>query len=314
MQTRILLALLLALQLVAGCREARRTAVKWSARFGPVVGHDTIIGRAYLDGRVLLLTDAPTLINVDLKGEYAISRPVTGRGADILWGLARLEDGSLWTLAGQRALGRIQPDGGISERIPLASPHVGLFSTGRELVYQVLSFLPPADALVVGPPGEQSRRRRWSGLQTRSYPLARTSVAALNLISCGSTQTAEIPCWFPDEAAVTLVYADGRSRRLTLPELPVVAPEVLLTSDNPARPVRDVFVAASREIWVLGTGTPRETQGLAVRGGWLLARYDSDGRMIRRADLPAAVRLILQATGDRCLLLAGDGRVVEVRL
>jgi hypothetical protein len=93
MHTRILLALPLALQLVTGCREAPHPGVKWSPRFGPVVGHDTIIGRAYLGGRVLLLTDAPALINVDLKGEYAIARAVTGRGADILWGLARLEDG-----------------------------------------------------------------------------------------------------------------------------------------------------------------------------------------------------------------------------
>ncbi len=302
-----------ALSLLTGCRTAPNAVLAWSPRFGPVVGNDTIVGRAYVEGRVLLLTDAPALITVDLNRQRAAQTPVSGRGADVLWGLARLDDGSLWTLAGQRALGRVEPDGRISERIDLSAPHVGVFSTGRELVYQVLDFQPPVDALAAGPPGERSRRR-WSVLQTRTYRLARASVAALNLISCGSTDTAEIPCWFPDEAAVTLIDSDGRSRHLALPELPVVAPEVLLTSDHPARPVRDVFVAASRDLWVLGSGTPGKPQGLGVPGGWLLARYDSSGRLVRRADLPAGARLILHASGDRCVLLAGDGHVVEVRL
>ena len=143
-----------------------------------------------------------------------------------------------------------------------------------------------ADALAAGPPGERSRRR-WSGLQTRKYALARASVAALNLISCGPSDSAEIPCWFPDEAAVTLVRQDGESRRVALPGLPLVAPEVLLTSENPARPVRDVFVAASRDLWILSTGTPGATQGPVVPGGWLLARYDDAGRLLGRAPTPA---------------------------
>ncbi len=301
------------LVIAAGCHRSAPRTLPWSPRFGPVVGNDTIVGRAYSDSRILLLTDAPALVSIDLRAEAVIRRPVSGRGSDVLWGLAKLDDGSLWTLAGQRTLGKIEADGRISERIPLLAPHVALFSAGRELVYQVLSFFPPADALATGPPGERSRRR-WSALQTRTYALARASVAALNLISCGATDTAEIPCWFPDEAAVTLVHPDGRSRRLALPELPVVAPEVLLTSENPARPVRDVFVAAAGDLWILGSGTPGRTSGPVVPGGWLLVRYDGNGRMLNRADLPGGVRLILRATGDRCLLLASDGRVVEVRL
>jgi hypothetical protein len=199
-----------ALALAIGCHRGSARIAHWSPRFGPVVGNDTIVGRAYADGRVVLLTDGPALIRIDLTRQIVEPRPVSGRGVDILWGLAQLEDGSLWTLAGQRALGKIEADGRISERIQLLAPHVGLFSTGRELVYQELNFLPPADALAAGPPGERSRRR-WSGLQTRKYPLARASVAALNLISCGASDSGEVPCWFPDEAAVTLVRQDGES-------------------------------------------------------------------------------------------------------
>ena len=302
-----------AFALAIGCHRGPSRIANWSPRFGPVVGNDTIVGRAYADGRVVLLTDGPALIRIDLTRQIVEPRPVSGRGIDILWGLAQLEDGSLWTLAGQRALGKIEADGRISERIQLLAPHVGLFSTGRELVYQELNFLPPADALAAGPPGERSRHR-WSGLQTRRYALARASVAALNLISCGASDSAEIPCWFPDEAAVTLVRQDGESRRVALPGLPVVAPEVLLTSENPARPVRDVFVAASRDLWILSTGVPGPTQGPVVPGGWLLARYDDGGRLLGRTPTPAGVRLILYASGDRCVVLAADGRVIEVRL
>lgn len=299
---------------VTGCREAPTGAVRWMPRFGPVLRNDAIVGRAYTDGRVLLLTDRPALVAVDLKRQKASEHAVSGRGIDVLWGLARLDDDSLWTLAGQRALGKIEADGRISERIPLSAAHVGVFGAGPQLVYQILSFVPPVDALAAGPPGEQSRRP-WSSMQTRSYRLARASVAALNLVSCGATETAEIPCWFPDETAVTLVHSTGQSsRRVVLTGLPVVRPEVLLTSENPARPIRDVFVAESRELWVLGSGTPRQDDRIVVPGGWLLARYDSQGRPIRSADLPEGARLILRAAGSACLLLASDGRVVEVPL
>jgi hypothetical protein len=55
----------------------------------------------------------------------------------------------------------------------------------------------------------------------------------------------------------------------------VVPPEVLLTADNPARPVRDAYVDDTGTIWVLSSGRPlagAEDQP----GGWILARY-SDG-------------------------------------
>ena len=299
---------------VAGCRNAPTRDVRWTPRFGPIVRNDTIVGRAYTDGRVLLLTDRPALVAIDLRRQQISEHAVSGRGLDVLWGLARLDDESLWTLAGQRALGKIEADGRMSRRIPLSAPHVGVFGAGPQLVYQVLSFVPPVDALSAGPPGEQSRRP-WSSMQTRSYRLARASAAALNLVSCGATETAEIPCWFPDEAAVTLVHSTGQSsRRFMLTGLPAVRPEVLLTSENPARPIRDVFVAASRELWVLGSGTPRQDHRIVVPGGWLLARYDSQGRAIGSADLPEGARLILRAAASTCLLLAADGRVVEVRL
>jgi hypothetical protein len=156
-------------------------------------------------------------------------------------------------------------------------------------------------------------------MRTRPLPLARAAVAALNLVACGPTVTGTVPCWFPDEAAVTLTEPSGASRELMLEGLPTVAPEVLLASENPRRPIRDAFVSAASDLWILGSGRPPESErgeetGAAARpGGWLLARYSGDGRLVRRMHLPEPVRLLLRPHEDSCLALAWDGRVVEVR-
>ena len=132
-------------------------------------------------------------------------------------------------------------------------------------------------------------------------------------LGCGPSAGAAIPCWFPDQAAVTLTTLAGASREIALDGLPAVAPEVLLTSDNPRRPVRDSFVSATNDVWVLGSGEPPAPEPVTRPGGWLLARYDADGRLFRRMLLPEPARLIMDVREDRCTLLAWDGRIVEVR-
>jgi len=122
-----------------------------------------------------------------------------------------------------------------------------------------------------------------------------------------------VPCWFPDQAVVTLTESDGASHEVSLDGLPIVSPEVLLASDNPRRPIRDALVAADGSVWVLGSGSPPATEGSSQPGGWLLNRYDHAGRLRSRTQLPEPARLLLQAHDDVCELIAWDGRVVEVR-
>jgi hypothetical protein len=153
-------------------------------------------------------------------------------------------------------------------------------------------------------------------MRTRALPLARAAVAALNLVACGPTVTGTVPCWFPDQAAVTLTEPSGASRELMLEGLPTVAPEVLLASDNPRRPIRDAFVSAAGDLWVLGSGRPpggNEGDEARRPGGWLLARYSGDGRVVRRMQLREPARLLLGTREESCLMLSWDGRVVEVR-
>jgi hypothetical protein len=279
--------------------------------FGPAVGGDVIGGRA-ADGTglVWLLAGGTDLVRVDLDARRAHRVALKIAPGDQCWGLARLRDGSLWTLKGRRTVIRIEPDGVIGQEIPLPGPHLGLFASGDRLVYQPADFTPPAPALKSGIPGDDPQP--WSGLTTRGFEaLARGSAVALNMVSCGSSRTAERACWFPDEAAVALIDPSGATRRMPLSGLDVVAPEVLLVSANPARPVRDAYVDEAGVLWVLSSGTP-PAGAPDLPGGWILARYTAAGQLLDIRRLAEPARLILRAMSGRATVLTGAGMVAQV--
>lgn len=280
--------------------------------FGPVTGAEVIGGRVDDGaGKVWLLTGGSAVVRVNLDERRADRTPLKLAPGDQCWGLARLRNGSLWTLKGRRSIVRIEADGQLTGEIVLAAPHFGLFGSGDRLVYQQADFTPPAPALKAGLPGDE-HPQPWGGITTRTFDtLARASVAALNMVSCGSSRTAERPCWFPDEAAIALIDDAGGSRRVALAEIPVVRPEVLLTAENPPRPVRDAFVDDTGGIWVLSSGTA--PPGAPERpGGWLLARYGPRGDLLGVRTLAEPVRLILRATSRQAVLLTGAGMVAQV--
>jgi hypothetical protein len=295
------------------CRHPSLTARSWDVRFGPIITNEVIVGRVSSGTTAWIMTGSGALVRMDLAHETSSRNSLHPLAADEhVWGLG-LAAGELWTLVGRSTLARVKDDGTVGPRLTLEHPHVGVFGGGSELLYQVMNFQPPADALTVGPPGNDGRRS-WGRMRTRPMPLARTAVAALNLVSCGATANGTLPCWFPDQAAITLTDPTGWSREVALDGLPSVPPEILLASENPQRPVRDVFVAKNGEVWVLGSGEAPSNDHSGRPGGWLLARYDLSGRLQSRRRLQEPVRLLLNAGDGRCLVLAWDGHVVEVRL
>ena len=144
------------------------------------------------------------------------------------------------------------------------------------------------------------RRHAWSGMRTRDLPFTRGAVAALNLVSCGATAGAVTPCWFPDQPALTLTDRSGASRVVPLDGLPVVAPEVLLASDNPRRPVRDALVTAENACGCLD----REPSAVISRPGWrrLWRSTNSTDDCFRRVQCRAGTR----SSGGRDDLLASS--------
>ena len=311
---------LLVLAVVLGaCRVSSRQApasASLTPMFGPVIGAEVIGGRADANDEIVLLAGGVDLVRINLAARRSVRvrlRTVAGQQGerDDCWNLAGFADGSLWTLKGRQTLARISTDGAVVSETPLGEPYFGLFAAGDRLLFQRADFLPPGPALLAGG-ADRRPAAAWSTIATRTFPaLARASVAALNMVTCGSTETVERACWFPDEPAVFLVTDDGSTRRVLLPGLDAVPPETLLTSDNPRRPVRDAYVDAAGTLWILSSGMP--PPGAAEQpGGWLLASYASDGASRGIARLPEAARLILRADTRNVTLVTASGGVGQV--
>jgi len=306
---------LLALAVVLGaCRTSVRQAPASATLvplFGPVIGAEVIAGRADAGDEIVLLVGGTDLVRISLAARrFERVRLRTDAGVEC-WNLASPGDGSLWTIRSRDTLARLRFDGSIVSEAALGEPYFGLFASENRLLFQRADFTPPGPALIAA--GADGRpHKAWSTIATRAFPaLARASAAALNMVTCGSTDSTERACWFPDEAAVFFVSADGSTRHVSLPGLDVVAPETLLTSDNPRRPVRDAYVDATGALWILSSGMP-PPGAKEGPGGWLLARYDAAGvsKGIRR--LSEAARLILRADGRNVSLVMAGGMVGQV--
>lgn len=281
---------------------------------GIAVG-DVVIGRAAAGARVWLLTLARNLIAIDI--ERGVAAQVAVRGVppvDNLWGLARLDDGALWTLVGRHGLGQLMEDGRLVRRIDLRTPHLGLFASGGDLLYQVFEVDPPAPALTAGPPGE-SNRRAWGVLHTRVFDRPRAETMALNLVSCGLGERGLLPCWLPGQASIALTDQNGAGRVTQLAGVAPQAPDEILMSSSPARSVRDVYALHNGDVWVLSStvaDAAAVSPGAAYELRWWLKRFSPAGQLREVVTVPEPARLILGRSGRSLVLLTAAGTVLVV--
>jgi hypothetical protein len=306
------LLLIAAVGALPACSRAAAQSVTLEPLFGPVVSSDTISGRVTAaNGAIVLMVGGTAVANVDLAARTATRTPL--RVPDPrCWGLARLPDDSMWTLQNRRVLLQLNSDGSSGRTIPLDSPHFGVFAFGDQLVFQPAATGPDVPALRIARP-DAPDRVPWGDMKTRAFPgLHQGAMMALNMVSCGVGLRGELPCWFPDEPTLFLIGAAGHTRRIELAGLQRVAPEVLLTSETPPRPIRDVFIDASGTIWILSTGTPPPPSG-SPPGGLVIARFGPRGEPIDSRQLAEPVRLILRAEAGKAVILTGRGMVAELR-
>lgn len=283
---------------------------------GIAVG-DVVVGRAAAGGRVWLLTLAHNLIAIDIERGAADQVAVRDiPPVENLWGLARLDDGALWTLVGRHSLGQLAEDGRIVRRIDLRAPHLGLFASGADLVYHVFDVDPPAPALTAGPPGE-SNRRAWGVLQTRVFDRPRAETVVLNLVACGLGDRGLLPCWFPGQTSVAVVDQEGTGRVIQLAGMAPQSPDEVLMSSNPARPVRDVYALRDGDVWVLSSTVADGavvSPGAAYELSWWLKRFSPEGQLRDIVAVPESARLILSRSGTTLVLLTAAGTILRVNI
>ena len=297
----------------AACAPVRQRPVAIVALFGPAVGRQAISGRADDPaGGIWLMVSGTSLVRIDLAAGRQSEVQLKARSGEQFWGLARMADGTFWTLSRQNMLTQIATDGTVVQEIGPRNAYLGIFSGGDRLVLQRARLPAGTPAMVTMMPG-LADERPWSGMTVRAFEqFGLGAAAAMNLVSCGTSQRAEVPCWFPEEPALSLITADGTTRRLVLEGLPRVAPEVLIKATAPSRAIRDVFVERDGTIWVLAAGEPAVPTG-NLPGGWMLARYGPKGQPIDRRALPEPVRAILRAGAGRAVVLTGAGMIAEVQ-
>lgn len=285
-----------------------------TARFGPIPGLGTISGHVVEEGgaRVMFVAGDASLVIVNTDAGTYREAALPCSGTNRCWGLARLTDGSLWTLKGMRVVMQVSRDGEVVRELSLEAAQLGVHGAGLRLVLQP-GTLPAGQPVLFSGTVTALSRDPWSTMRARSFDaLATGAAAALNLVSCGVSLSGEIPCWFPDEPMLFLVTESGVTRTLHLDGLPHAEPELLINARVPQRPLRDVFVEPDGTIWVLSTGSPANASP-DVPGGWLIARYGRHGEPIDRRQFPEPVRIILRAAHGRALVLTGAGMVSEVQ-
>lgn len=156
--------------------------------------------------------------------------------------------------------------------------------------------------------------RPFSSISSRSGANP-TALLIANLLRCGTGTGDSIPCWFlAGSPEVMLVHRGGSSSRVSVPSFAPAVARAATGADAGAAfvyPVRDAFLEPGG-LWVLsnqeGGRTPLE-EG-AIRGRHVA--HLIEGRTRRIVDLDREARAILDANGERLLMLYADRSIGTV--
>lgn len=275
---------------------------------------ERITGRAGGSHTVTILTDRSRLLHYGRDGGEPREAEISGlRHDEQLWGLARLDDGSLWTLVGRRMLARVSPAGRIDRRIELSRPILNVFGWRRGLVFHEATPKAGGSVLTIRNVDElvaETGEVPFGRLRVRDHA-TRVERLAFSLVLCGSSAGVALPCWFTHALGVDLARPAEQDAIVPLEGLGLQPPRELTIGDLETRgPIRDVYLDAAGALWVLASRVWGDTAISALQ----VARYTTAGRLTGRIDLDLGARLILGTRGDTCVLLTRTGSVREVRL
>jgi hypothetical protein len=263
-----------------------------------------IVGRATCDLKVWLLNRAAQLVEIQPKTGHSVIHPVRGlRSGARPWALACVTGGELWTLETPHLLTRLGPDGHVEDRVALRWPRTALFAAGDQVVYHQLPTVSGAPLLISGVPRMPSAVRAWAGLLGRAAP-SQKELFARNLVSCGIGAGAFLPCWFVNEARITI--SDGTTTR------EVSIPALASATVDRAIPVWDAALLGSGAVWVLASSVAVTSH--TGRVGRRLLLVDRAGVERVHIELSPPARLIVAATDTSCTLLTTTGDLMDITL
>lgn len=266
-----------------------------------VIPEAIIVGRAVCGGTTWLLTEQPQLLRVVIATRVVTRYSIQGfLPDDKTWGLACLEDRSLWTLATPHALARLSPEGRVLERQTFRFPRLALFGAGQRLLIQQLPTVAASPVLATVSPRRPDDVRPWPGLLGRAGT-PREQQLESNLVNCGIATGAAVPCWFVNEGKISV--SDGGPARVR--PIPALRSSAL----DQSAPIWDVALLANGRLWVLATITDPKT---GKRSGGRLILVNDRSIEGARIDLSPPARLILSATESGVLLVGARGELMEV--
>ncbi len=256
-----------------------------------------IVGRARCGDRTWLLLESRQLVSIGGRDDVTV-QPLAGtQPSDRPWGLA-CASGALWTLITPKTLARLGPGGAIDRRVELPLPRVALFGFADKLLFQSMPVTVGAPALAFHPIDRPFDLRPWPGFSARSAA-TREDELSRNLVNCGLAGRVALPCWFVSD--LRIIASDGTNQR-AIDVLALAPPDA-----DRAAPIWDADVADPARVWLLFARTSSTSKRRIVAA-------DGFGHAIAALDLSAALRVIVRATNDRCVLVTADGSLVEVKL
>ena len=268
---------------------------------------EKVVGRARDPDRVRLLTTSRRLVTVHLSDLSTTSGALVGfKTEDAPWGLA-VSDGEWWTLVGASQLAQVDDDGHLQDRVQLGGSYVGLFGVGEAILLQPATPVPGA-AVLQRLNLETMGRQNAGALRASSFG-TRAETLALNLVACGSTEAAELPCWFNQGRQVDRIGPAGGGRIQVISGIEL-APDTRhgLEGLETSGPIVDAHIDERGRLWVL---LHRPTGRGGDEEEFVLARY-GEGGLEGVAKAPSLSRVILDVRDDDCVLLVGSGQFSTV--
>ncbi len=263
---------------------------------------ETVIGRARWRGNVVLLTDAPALITVDVDRVVMTRQPMARAGVPVsrLWGLAE-DEGRLFTISAFDRLVEIDGSATFVEVARLKRAALNLVDLPSGMAVQ-LAGQSAGSPLLVAVNAAGTMTPLSSPLRS-ALGLTPPEEGLLHLLSCSVPP--ESICWLPGDVRVFAAGERGLVHRSRLAGLSPPDPASLIAAPE-RRVIEDAVGHGDRGDIVLrnvsGNGTQR------------LTHYARDGA--RTADVVPVqpLRLLVSVSSRGVIAITRTGRLVIVEM